>query len=109
MRSLYLTAILAALVAACDPVTVQQATQSSATVVAAVHQVQAYTVKACAFEPIAASVIKLFNVAAGMTIEAVGGAICNAATSIPLADGGTRKIVVNGVQIKGRRIVSVLR
>ncbi len=72
-------------------------------------QVQAYAITACQFEPQLASVISLVNAAVGVGVNAIGGALCNAVTSIPLADGGTRKIVVNGVQIKGRRIVSVLR
>ncbi len=92
-----------------NPVTVQQAQQTATTVVAAAKQVQAYAVRYCQYEPILASVISLVNASAGMTVDAIGGTLCNAATSIPLADGGTRKIVVNGVVIKGRRIVTVLR
>ncbi len=72
-------------------------------------QVQAYAITACQFEPELASVINLVNAAAGMGVSAIGGALCNAATSIPLADGGTRKIIVNGVRIKGKRIVTILR
>lgn len=72
-------------------------------------QVQTYAITACQFEPQLASVISLVNAAAGMGVSAIGGALCNAVTSIPLADGGTRRIVVNGVRIKGRRIVTVLR
>ena len=73
------------------------------------RQVQAYAVQYCQFEPELVSVIKLVNVAVGVGVDAIGGAVCNAATSIPLADGGTRRIVVNGVRIKGKRIVTVLR
>ncbi len=72
-------------------------------------QVQAYAVTACQFEPQLASVISLVNTAAGIGVGAIGNALCNAVTSIPLADGGTRRIVVNGVVIKGRRIVTILR
>lgn len=72
-------------------------------------QVQAYAITACQFEPQLASVIGLVNAAAGMGVGAIGNALCNAVTSIPLADGGTRKIIVNGVRIKGRRIVSAMR
>ncbi len=72
-------------------------------------QVQAYAITACQFQPELASVISLVNAAAGIGVGAIGNALCNAVTSIPLADGGTRKIVVNGVRIKGRRIVTVLR
>lgn len=72
-------------------------------------QVQAYAITACQFEPQLASIISLVNAAAGMGVNALGGALCNAITSIPLADGGMRKIVVNGVRIKGKRIVTVFR
>ncbi len=109
MRKSILLFVLALLLSACDPVTVQQANQTAATAIDAARKVQGYARTACAFEPTVASVLKLFNTAYGMTLDAVAGAICNAATSIPLADGGTRRIIVNGVQIKGRRIVSALR
>jgi len=56
-----------------------------------------------------ASLVQLVNVAVGMGVSAIGGAVCNAATSVPLADGGTRKIIVHGVRIKGKRVVTVLR
>lgn len=72
-------------------------------------QVQAYAVTWCQFEPTLASAISLVNAAVGMGVSAIGTTLCNAVTSIPLADGGTRKIVVNGVRIKGKRIVAVLR
>ncbi len=109
MRRIILAIVAAIALSACDPVTVQQANQTAASAIDAARKVQGYARTICAFEPTVASVLKLFNAAYGMTLDAVAGAICNAATSIPLADGGTRKIVVNGVQIKGRRIVSALR
>jgi len=109
MRRIILAIMAAGLLAACDPVTVQEANQTAASTIAAAKKVQGYARTACSFEPTIASVISLFNASYGMTLDAVAGAICNAATSIPLADGGTRRIVVNGVRIKGKRIVTVLR
>lgn len=109
MRRIVAIIGLAYCVAACDPVTVQEANQSASTALTAAKKVQAYAITACNFEPTLASIAALFNASAGMTIDAVGGAICNAVTSIPLADGGTRKIIVNGVRIKGKRIVAFLK
>lgn len=66
-----------------------------------VAKVQSYTSTACKFLPTAATITSLFNAGIGATIEAVGGAICNAITTAPLADGGTRVPYVNGVAIRG--------
>ncbi len=109
MRRIIIVVTAGFLSSCANPVTVQQATQTTASVIATAKQVQAYAVRYCQFEPILASVVSLINAGAGVTVDAIGGAICNAATSIPLADGGTRRIVVNGVVIKGRRIVTILR
>ena len=67
-----------------------------------VKSVQGYAVSVCGYLPAASSVIGIFNSGYGMGVAAIGGAICNAVTSIPLADGpGDRKPRVNGVVIKG--------
>lgn len=77
---------------------------SSGDILAKAKQVQAYAVTACKFEPYISSVIALFNAGIGATVGAVGDAICQAATSVPLADGGGRVIKVNGITVKGRKL-----
>jgi hypothetical protein len=67
-----------------------------------VKSVQGYAVSVCGYLPAAASVVGIFNSGFGNSVAAVGSAICNAVTSIPLADGpGDRLPRVNGVIIKG--------
>ena len=81
---------------ATDITTVTQTTKEK------VKSVQGYATQICGYLPAAASVIGIFNSGFGSGVSAVSNAICNAVTSIPLADGpGDRKPRVNGVVIKG--------
>lgn len=67
-----------------------------------VKSVQGYTVSVCGYLPAAASVIGIFNSNYSNAVATVGGAICDAVTSIPLADGpGDHKPRVNGVVVQG--------
>lgn len=67
-----------------------------------VKSVQGYATQICSYLPAASSVIGIFNSGYGTDVAAVSNAICNAVTSIPLADGpGDHKPRVNGVVIKG--------
>lgn len=77
-------------------------TTATQTATEKVKSVQGYTVQVCGYLPAAASVIGIFNSGYSNAVAAVGSAICNAVTSIPLADGpGDHKPRVNGVIIKG--------
>lgn len=68
-----------------------------------VKSVQNYTVSLCSYLPAVASITALFNSNYSQNVAIVGTAICNAVTSIPLADGpGDRKPRVNGIVIKGK-------
>lgn len=77
-------------------------TTSTQAVSQKVKAAQGYAVTLCGYLPVAASVIGIFNSGYSSSVSAVGTAICNAVTSIPLADGpGDGKARVNGVVIKG--------
>ncbi len=59
----------------------------------------------CRFAPTVSSVIKLVNKYSAVTSAlTIADDICLAVSSIPLAEGGSRKIKVRGVVIKGRKI-----
>lgn len=63
---------------------------------------QTYTSQICGYVPLLESAIAVFNSGFSNDAGVVANAICNAVTSIPLADGpGDRKPRVNGVVIKG--------
>jgi len=77
-------------------------TTATQTTTEKVKSVQGYAVQVCGYLPAAASVIGIFNSNFSSSVAVVGNAICNAVTSIPLADGpGDRKPRVNGIVIKG--------
>lgn len=77
-------------------------TTATQTTTEKVKSVQGYAVQLCGYLPVASSVIGIFNSGFSTGVAAVGGAICDAVTSIPLADGpGDHKPRVNGVVIKG--------
>lgn len=106
MKKFILIGVLALTLAGCN-----QTAQDIATNITTVTQttkekvksVQGYTVSVCGYLPTAASIIAVFNSNYSNAVAAVGGAICNVVTSIPLADGpGDRKPRVNGVVIKGK-------
>lgn len=76
---------------------------TSADVENKISEVQGYTRLACSYLPTVATIAKI--IAAGGAVDsaaAIGGAICNAVTTAPLADGpGDRIPRVNGVVIRG--------
>lgn len=65
-----------------------------------VSQVIYYAKIACQFEPTIALATSLINAAAGATVSTIGDRLCGAVTSVPLADGGTRKVRVYGVPVR---------
>lgn len=68
-----------------------------------IKSVQGYATQICGYLPYASAVIGIFNSGYSNDVSTVSNAICNAVTSIPLADGpGDRKPRVNGVVIKGQ-------
>lgn len=97
MKNLALIAVLSFAVVGC---TAQQAADK-------IKEVQAYTALACSFIPTVAVVASLFKTTLGDNISAVGGAICNAVTVNPLAEGPGKRYrfgQVNGVVIKGIKL-----
>lgn len=77
-------------------------TTATQTTTEKVKSVQGYAVSLCGYLPVASSIIAIFNSNYSSNVAVVGNAICNAVTSIPLADGpGDRKPRVNGVVVKG--------
>jgi ABC-type enterobactin transport system permease subunit len=97
---------LGLLVAACDPVTTQQAVDTTTKAVATVKAVQTYTQQVCKFVPTAATITSIFSATIGGSIASIGGAICDAVTTNPLAEGDKpgfyEPAKVNGVVIKGK-------
>ena len=65
-------------------------------------QVQASTQQYCQYVPTLGTAISLVSASIGSTVALVGKAVCDAVTTTPLADGGTRRVAVNGVVIRGR-------
>lgn len=67
-----------------------------------VKSVQGYATQICSYVPLASSVVNIFSSGYSSDVSTVANAICDAVTSIPLADGpGDHKPRVNGVVIKG--------
>lgn len=77
-------------------------TTSTQTAKEKVKSVQGYAVQACSYLPLATTVTSIFSSNYSSDVATVGSAICDAVTSIPLADGpGDHKPRVNGVVVKG--------
>lgn len=77
-------------------------TTSTQTVSEKVKSAQGFAVTACGFLPLATTVAALFS-SYSTDVAVVGNAICNAVTTLPLADGpGDRKPRVAGIVIKGQ-------
>lgn len=78
---------------------------SAADITAKIKAVQGYTQTACKFVPTFATVAAIFNAAVGEGIATVGGGICSAIATVPLADGPGRAVpLYRGVEIKGKRV-----
>lgn len=81
---------------ATDISTVAQTTKDKIT------SVQSYALQVCKFVPTAATVVSIFSSGYGSSVAAVANAICNAVTTVPLADGpGDHKPRVNGIIVRG--------
>lgn len=84
----------------------QQTSNATSQTIAAIKTVQTYTQQVCKFVPTAATLISLFNSGTGMSVSAIGDAICNAVSTNPLAEGDVpgyyKAARVNGVVIKGK-------
>lgn len=79
--------------------TITTATQTTAQ---KVKSVQGYATQICSYVPLASSVVNIFSSGYSSDVSTVANAICDAVTSIPLADGpGDHKPRVNGVIVKG--------
>lgn len=106
MRKLILLGVCVFALSACEPVTVQQATQGATQAVATVKSVQSYTQQLCKFVPTIATLTSLFNSGVGGSVASIGGAICDAVSTNPLAEGDVpgyyKAARVNGVVIKGK-------
>lgn len=76
---------------------------NAATIQAKAKVAQGYAEQICGYRPVLASAIAIFNSGFSSSVDVVANAICNAVTSIPLADGpGDRKPRVNGVVVQGK-------
>lgn len=76
---------------------------TAATVKAKAQVAQTYAQKICGFVPTIASVIGIINSGFSADVEIVANAVCNAVTSVPLADGpGDHLPRVNGVVVRGK-------
>lgn len=105
MRKLILIAITALSLAGCQSAqdVATTITTSTQTVSEKVKSVQGYAVSLCGYLPLSATVASIFNTSTGSNVAVVGSAICNAVTTLPLADGpGDRKPRVAGVVVKGQ-------
>lgn len=67
------------------------------------RKIQADVKAICAFVPTIQTIVSIINASAGSTIG-IANDICMAITSVPLADGGRRKVIVRGVPVAGRRV-----
>lgn len=97
MKKILISMSLLLTLTACNP-------PDALNVAPSVSTVQGATVQACKFLPTAATVASLLSSSSSIsTAASIASAICNAVTSIPLADGpGDRKPRVNGIVIKGQ-------
>lgn len=57
----------------------------------------------CSYAPTVASIASLVSKSAAPYLQ-LAAEVCLAVTSVPLADGGKRKVIVRGVVIKGRKV-----
>lgn len=63
-------------------------------------KIQSYTRTFCSFVPTVQTIVSIISKSAGDSIG-IARDICQAVTTAPLADGGTRRVVVRGVPVKG--------
>lgn len=78
---------------------------NAVTIQAKAKVAQSYAEQICGYRPYLASAIAIFNSGFSADVGVVANAVCNAVTSVPLADGpGDHLPRVNGVVIKGKFI-----
>ncbi len=102
MKSLVLASVLALSLAGCATTGGPSPTEIEATV----KKVKETTAKVCGYVPTTLTIGKIITTFTGGgafidIARQVAGDICTAVTTAPLADGGTRHIVVRGVVVKG--------
>ena len=105
MKKFILIAALGLALAGCGQTAGDIAT-SITTVTASVKEkaqvAQGRATTICGYVPTIATLISIFNSGFSNDVSTVANAVCNAVTSLPLADGpGDRKPRVNGIVIKG--------
>lgn len=105
MKKLIFVALICGGLAGCT--TAQDIATSITTVTQSVQEkarsAQGYATQICGFVPTIASVIAIFNSGFSQDVSTVANAICNAVTSVPLADGpGDHLPRVNGIVVRGR-------
>ena len=66
------------------------------------RQVQDTTKGYCGYIPTIGTLVSLFSTTGGQSVATIGKALCDAVTTAPLADGGSRLAYVNGVRIHGK-------
>lgn len=106
MRKIIIAALCTAFLAGCGK-TAQDIAVDIKTTTQSVHAkakaAQEYAVDLCGYLPYLSAVTAMFNAQAGSSVSAIGTAVCNAVTTLPLAEGpGDRIPRVNGVVVKGR-------
>ena len=67
-------------------------------------QIQDYTRLACKFVPTVSTIANILSSGIAAPATMIAADICNAITTVPLADGGPRAAKVYGVAIKGKHI-----
>lgn len=99
MKKTLVAAIIAFSLAGCA--TTGPGSVTPGTISETARQIQQYTATFCKFVPTIQTIVSIINTGAGSALG-IATDICTAITTAPLADGGTRKVAVRGVRIKGQ-------
>lgn len=105
MKKILIVAVLGLALAGCKTAqdVATDITTATNTTKEKVGQVQGYAVSLCGYLPAASAIVGIFNSNFSNSVSTVGTAICDAVTSITLADGpGDRRPKVNGVVVTGK-------
>ncbi len=106
MKKILIIAATALALAGCNQTAKEVATTittATQTTKEKVSSVQGYAVSLCGYLPAASAIIGIFNSNYSNNVSTVGNAICDAVTTITLADGpGDRRPKVNGVVVTGK-------
>jgi len=106
MKRLLLVPVLALTLAGCGTT---GSGPSADEIKATVEKVRSITAQVCKFVPTVTTVSRIIATftGAGALVDIAGqtaAEICAAVTTAPLADGGTRRVVVRGVVVKGTKL-----